>query len=88
MSNGTLNRRFVTAVPASENIRKDYPRVAGVLDVSDSEFMGETFPVYTVHCLYEDGTDNPVEVQESGIQEANERRSPKTVMTVGGESDG
>lgn len=82
-----LNRRYVTAVPASEEIRKDFPKVAGVLDVEPVEFMGERYNVYTVHCLYEDGDDNPVEVQEDGIQEASERRSPKTVMPImGGES--
>lgn len=79
-----LNRRYVTAVPASENIRKDFPKVAGVLDVTESELMGETWNVFTVHCVYEDGTDNPVEVQEDGITEANERRSPKTEMPLPG----
>lgn len=82
--NATLHRKYVTAVPASENIRKDFPKVSGILDVSPEEFMGENYEVYTVHCKFDDGDDCPVEVQAEGIQEANPRRSPETVMPVGG----
>lgn len=82
----TMHRKYVTAVPASEHIRKDFPRVAGVLDVSPEEFMGDEYNVFTVHCKFTDGDDCPIEVQESGIQEASPRRNPETVMpTPGGE---
>ncbi|WP_406729477.1 hypothetical protein WJ438_40155 [Streptomyces sp. GD-15H] len=82
MDNASLHRRYVTAVPASERLRKEYPRVAGLLDVSDAEFMGEKWHVFTVHCKYKDGDDCPIEVSEEGIEEANPRRDPETVLPL------
>lgn len=79
-----LNRKYVTGTPLSENIRKDYPKVSGVLDISPEEFMGESYEVYTVHCKFEDGDDCPVEVSPEGITEVSPRRSPETVMPLPG----
>lgn len=85
MSNETLDRHYVTAVPVSDNIRKDFPRVSGTLIVSPEEFMGDHYNVFTVICKYEDGDECLVEVKEEGIKEASPRRSPETVMPTPGD---
>ena len=84
MSNESLDRHYVTAVPLSDNIRKDFPRVSGTLIVSPEEFMGDSYNVFSVVCKYDDGDECLVEVNENGIREANSRRSPETVMPAPG----
>lgn len=76
------NGDFVTAVPASEEMRSDYPKVTGRLEISDSEFMGEEFHVFTVHAMYADGDDCPVEVQEEGILPVSFRRAKTTTFPL------
>jgi hypothetical protein len=81
---------YVVATPASENLRKNFPKVSGELEVTPAEFMGEKWNVYTVHCEYEDGSDCPIEVSEDDIQDTHPRRNPVTVFSLplGGGEDG
>jgi len=82
---------YVVAVPASEDLRKDFPTVAGDLDVTSAEFMGDKWNVYTVHCEYEDGSDCPIEVDGNTVQDTHPRRNPISVLAlppVGGREDG
>ncbi|MFE9742946.1 hypothetical protein [Streptomyces sp. NPDC006477] len=78
---------YVSAIPASEELRKSHPRVTGRLEVTTSEFMGEEWPVFTVHALYADGDDCPIEVQEEGMLDASERRVKPTVFPLPGEEE-
>lgn len=75
---------YVTATQAGEYL-DEVVKVTGRLEVTDSEFMGETWKVYTVHAEYEDGSDCPVEVQEGSIRAVNQRRAPVTQFPNPGE---
>jgi len=78
---------YVVAVPASEELLENFPKVAGELEVTKAEFMGEKWNVYTVHCQYTDGSDCPIEVSGENIQDTHPRRNPVTVfpLPLGGE---
>jgi len=78
---------YVVATPASEELRKNFPKVAGELEVTKAEFMGKEWNVYTVHCEYENGHDCPIDVEEEGIQDTHPRRNPPTIfpLLLGGE---
>ncbi|GAA2555074.1 hypothetical protein GCM10010423_65310 [Streptomyces levis] len=78
---------YVVAVPSSEELREKFPKVAGELEVTPAEFMGEKWNVYTVHCEYEDGSDCPIEVDGETTQDTHPRRNPVTVfpLPLGGE---
>jgi len=82
---------YVVAIPSSEKLKKDFPKIAGELEVTPAEFMGSKWNVYTVHAEYEDGSDCPIEVEADGIQDTHPRRNPVSVLAlppVGDEDDG
>lgn len=78
-----MNGNYVTATPANNLLANDYPKITGILEITPTEFMGESWEVYTVHAVYEDGSDAPVEVDPETVTPASERRTEKTVLEVG-----
>lgn len=71
---------YVTGVPASPEMREDFPNVTGSLEISKTEFMGDEWEVFTVKAEYEDGSEAPVEVMEANILPASPRRVEKTTL--------
>lgn len=73
------NGQYVTAIPASERFREQVAsRVTGTLERTDVDFGNSGWTLYQVHVTYPDGTDIPIDVQESTIRPANRRRAKTT----------
>lgn len=73
------NGDFVTAVPTSDRFRDEVAaRVTGNLELTEVEFGDSGWTLYQVHVVYPDGTDIPIDVQESTIRLANRRRLETT----------